>query len=111
MSENQADISELLRDLAFNSELTCLREIELVVRRGLKSFGQMVNQDNGKLKFKDQVAEFEIFLIRKALIKTGGNQRRAARALGIKASTLNAKIKRHGIDLVSIAEEDGLDAS
>ena len=110
MSENEADISEILGDLAFNFELRCLREIELVVRKGLKSFGRMGNQGNSKLKFKEQVAEFERLLIRNALIRTGGNQRRAAQALGIKASTLNAKIKRYEIDLFTLAEEHEVDA-
>lgn len=45
----------------------------------------------------DQVLLFEKGLIISALIQTGGSQVRAARMLGIKTTTLNAKIKRYGI--------------
>jgi DNA-binding protein Fis len=41
-------------------------------------------------------------LIKTALLKTGGNQRRAASLLGIKVTTLHNKIKTYGIDFVKI---------
>jgi DNA-binding NtrC family response regulator len=44
-----------------------------------------------------EVQRFECEMIRDALRRTGGHQRRAARVLGVKVSTLNAKIKRYGI--------------
>jgi len=37
-------------------------------------------------------------MIRAALIQTGGNQRRAAKLLKLKTSTLNNKIKQYQID-------------
>jgi DNA-binding NtrC family response regulator len=46
---------------------------------------------------QEEVQRFEAEMIRDALKKTGGHQRRAARLLGVKVSTLNAKIKRYGI--------------
>jgi len=49
------------------------------------------------LNLQAQVRRFEAQLIRSALIRTGGRQRRAARLLGTKATTLNAKIRRYGI--------------
>ena len=49
------------------------------------------------ISLQEEVRRFEYALIRCALIRTGGNQRRAARLLGIKATTLNSKIKRYGI--------------
>jgi transcriptional regulator with GAF, ATPase, and Fis domain len=52
---------------------------------------------NRKLKLYDEVRNFEADLIRAALVRTGGNQSRAARLLGVKHTTLNAKIKRYGI--------------
>ena len=104
-SVSEADIAADLRELAFNSELEWLREVALVVLNGLKSFQPVGNQDDTKLNFKEQVAEFESRLILAALIRTGGNQRRAARELGIKVTTLNAKIKRHGIEVTSLAEK------
>ena len=49
------------------------------------------------VNFADEVRRFETELIRWALLRTGGHQRRAARLLGMKVTTLNAKIKRYGI--------------
>ena len=40
---------------------------------------------------------YEVELIRRALKLTSGNQARAARLLGVKATTLNSKIKRYGL--------------
>jgi transcriptional regulator with GAF, ATPase, and Fis domain len=45
----------------------------------------------------DEVREFEIDLINSALAKTRGHQRKAARLLGLKVTTLNAKMKRYHI--------------
>ena len=61
---------------------------------------------NQKVKLYDEVRKFEADLIRAALVRTGGNQSRAARLLGVKHTTLNAKIKRYGITL-AIAEGRG----
>lgn len=57
------------------------------------------------LDFRREVRRFESDLIRCALIRTGGRQRRAARLLGIKAATLNAKIKRYRIDADAILNQ------
>jgi transcriptional regulator with GAF, ATPase, and Fis domain len=48
-------------------------------------------------RFSDEVRQFEMSLIRTALGRTSGSQTRAARLLGLKPTTLNAKIKRYGI--------------
>jgi DNA-binding NtrC family response regulator len=45
----------------------------------------------------DEVREFEIELINTALSKTHGHQRQAAKLLGLKVTTLNAKMKRYKI--------------
>jgi DNA-binding NtrC family response regulator len=47
--------------------------------------------------FYDEVAKFEINLIRQALEITGGNQSRAARLLGMNTTTLNSKVKSYNI--------------
>lgn len=49
------------------------------------------------IRLSEEVQRFEVDLIRCALTRTSGNQRRAARLLGIKATTLNSKIKRYNI--------------
>jgi DNA-binding NtrC family response regulator len=49
------------------------------------------------VSFYDEVRRFEIDLIRRALDQTGGHQSRAARLLGLNATTLNSKIKNYNI--------------
>lgn len=51
------------------------------------------------ISFYDEVRRFEIDLIRRALDQTGGHQSRAARLLGMNATTLNSKIKTYNISL------------
>jgi DNA-binding NtrC family response regulator len=51
------------------------------------------------LDAQSEVRRFEAELIRSALIRTGGRQRRAARLLGMKVTTLNTKIRRYRITL------------
>ena len=48
-------------------------------------------------RFSDEVRQFEVTLIRTALGRTSGSQIRAAKLLGLKPTTLNAKIKRYNI--------------
>ena len=57
--------------------------------------------DNNGIDLQAEVRRFESELIRSALIQTGGCQRQAARLLGTKVSTLNAKIKRYKIELTN----------
>lgn len=49
------------------------------------------------VNFYDEVRGFETDLIRRALEQTGGHQSRAARLLGLNATTLNSKIKTYHI--------------
>lgn len=53
------------------------------------------------INFYDEVKRFEIDLIRRALDQTGGHQSRAARLLGLNATTLNSKIKTYNVSLGS----------
>ena len=54
--------------------------------------------DAQPVNLSEKVREYEIKMIRAALIQTGGNQRRAAKLLKLKTSTLNNKIKQYQID-------------
>jgi DNA-binding NtrC family response regulator len=47
------------------------------------------------IKLSEEMRRYEIEIIQSALKYTGGNQRAAARLLGLKATTLNAKIKHY----------------
>ncbi len=51
------------------------------------------------VNFYDEVKRFEMDLIRRALEQTGGHQSRAARLLGLNATTLNSKIKGYHIQV------------
>ncbi|HEX8098434.1 MAG TPA: helix-turn-helix domain-containing protein, partial [Pyrinomonadaceae bacterium] len=62
--------------------------------------GRTSSVDIGRgINFYDEVRRFEIELIRRALEQTGGHQSRAARLLGMNATTLNSKIKTYNINL------------
>ena len=69
--------------------LTLLREVESLEEQ---------DDSSGPLNLQSEVHRFEAEMIRSALIRTGGRQRRAARLLGMKTTTLNSKIKRYRIE-------------
>lgn len=75
--------------------LTLLNEIAL-----LKDTQKLQTQadDEKCLSLPDEVRRFEIEIIRRALLRTGGHQARAAHLLGVNATTLNSKLKRYRID-------------
>jgi DNA-binding NtrC family response regulator len=52
---------------------------------------------NRKICLKDFLSRVELRLIIYSLNKTNGNQREAARMLGIKPTTLNEKLKRYRV--------------
>jgi DNA-binding NtrC family response regulator len=80
--------------------LTLLSEIEALEN-------QIDIAEISPLNLQQEVHRFEAELIRAALLKTGGRQRRAARLLGTKATTLNTKIKRYGIDVTQPSDDKG----
>ncbi|HEY6806619.1 MAG TPA: helix-turn-helix domain-containing protein [Pyrinomonadaceae bacterium] len=70
--------------------LQLLQEVEsltIAAPTGLKSGARL----------DEEVRQFEMNLIRTALGRTAGSQTRAAKLLGLKLTTLNAKIKRYHI--------------
>jgi DNA-binding NtrC family response regulator len=70
------------------------------VERLVKACGRCLI--DGGMSYADVVACLETNLLRQALADAGGNQSRAARALGLSLSTLRDKLRRFGLD-------DGLD--
>ena len=71
--------------------LTLLREVEYLEEHDGSNALDALN-------LQSAVHRFEAEMIRSALIRTGGRQRRAARLLGMKPTTLNTKIKRYKIE-------------
>jgi DNA-binding NtrC family response regulator len=90
--------------IAATDELTveCLRpevrDPELAREMIKDTEGSSADIDIGRgINFYDEVKRFEIDIIRRALDQTGGHQSRAARLLGLNATTLNSKIKTYNI--------------
>ena len=72
----------LARDKAFSDESASLQNLDFA---------------NG-IDFYNEVQRFETALIKLALEQANGNQARAARLLGLRATTLNSKIKVYSIE-------------
>ena len=72
----------------------------------IEAIGMSPNFDvGGGIDFYDAVQKFEVSLIKSALLRTGGHQSRAAKLLGIKKTTLNAKIKHYNIEWRTVMED------
>ena len=52
---------------------------------------------NSAINFFDEVRQFEVRLIKRALDLAGGNQAKAAQLLGLGTTTLNYKVKTYGL--------------
>lgn len=77
-----------------------VRNPELASQMIKNSEGSSADIDISRgVNFYDAVKRFEIDLIQRALDQTGGHQSRAARLLGLNATTLNSKIKTYNIVL------------
>jgi transcriptional regulator with GAF, ATPase, and Fis domain len=81
------------------NSLSNVREAALALLREVESLANREPNSNGQLTLQEEVQRYETELIRNALQRTRGNQRRAAKLLGVKVTTLNCKIKRLGISL------------
>lgn len=91
-----------MRDEAFDSRLSSLRDVAIELLNAVEALKTNKNGSaDKKLNLYEEVKRFETELINAALVRTGGNQSRAARLLGVKHTTLNAKIKRYGINFTS----------
>jgi transcriptional regulator with GAF, ATPase, and Fis domain len=97
-SPQLADRVQELKDLA----LTLLKETQSLERETLlfrltsPEGPDRLDIERG-IKLDDAVRRFESGIIQQALLITGGNQARAARLLGIKANTLNYKVKIYNL--------------
>ena len=80
--------------------MTTLRELVLRLLCEVQSINEASPFTIGSdFDFYDEVKRFEIDLIKRALLQTGGHQMRAAKLLNLKVTTLNSKIKHYGISL------------
>lgn len=86
-----------------SSQVSALKVLSSALLSEVEALEARSGQFEGHINLSEEVKNFEVGLIRNALIRTGGRQRRAARLLGVKITTLNAKIKRYGIDWAAAA--------
>lgn len=101
-----------LQEASLDKRIEALRETALTLLEKLESLqNARPARGEGRVKLCDEVQRFEIDLIRAALDRTGGNQVRAARLLGVKPTTLNAKLKRYKISSIGreVKAEQGVD--
>ena len=104
ISSSNESFNEGKASVLLESRIETLRTLTSLLVRELASLERvMPSPDAGILtgenfSLQDEVHRYEIDLIKSALFKTGGRQRQAARLLGMKVTTLNAKIKKHDID-------------
>ena len=94
-----ADTRETPVEVVESNRLKALEVLVLALLREVEALGKKTDPGSERgLTLSDEVHRFEADIIRAALARTGGRQRRAARLLGVKVTTLNAKIKRYHID-------------
>jgi transcriptional regulator with GAF, ATPase, and Fis domain len=84
---------------ARNNKIEALKTLVQAILNEIEALHEVSTLDSGtEVNLSDEVHRYEADLIRCALIRTGGRQRRAARLLNMKVATLNAKIKRYHLD-------------
>jgi DNA-binding NtrC family response regulator len=59
-------------------------------------------EEKKAINLNDSVQRYEVTLICNALLECGGNQSKAAKKLGMKTTTLHAKIRRYEIDSLNL---------
>lgn len=89
--------------LGVKCRISALRILTATVLKQMESI-ESQSEQQFEIDFPSLVREFEAQLIRSVLELTGGHQRQAARILGLKANTLNNKMRRHYIgDFVDLS--------
>ena len=87
------------------NNITTLKELTLQLLREVQAFdGSNAPTIDDGIDFYDEVKRFEIDLIKRALLQTGGHQGRAAQLLNLKITTLNSKIKHYNITMTGLAK-------
>lgn len=100
-THNASELEHRVRQLtllakALATEVESL-QLELTTDRNRD---KQVEFDNQGIDFYEEIERYEIELIKSALNHCNGNQTKAARLLGMKSTTLNAKMKHYGLNPV-----------
>lgn len=85
-------------DPAASLRLKVLEELAAALTREVEALKERQPDVTRRISLIKEVRQFEVNLILSALAHTNGHQTRAAQLLGVKITTLNAKIKRYRID-------------
>jgi DNA-binding NtrC family response regulator len=105
MQENQisqsrpsAGLGQLTRR-SVDRRIEILKEVTLWLLNQLELLSNTDQIDNreGGFSLSEEVRRFEVELITNALFRTHGNQKKAAKLLGVNNTTLNSKMKRYRI--------------
>ena len=95
-----------LKKETVEEKITSLRENAFALITEIRELGSLAFADVSQgIDLPKEVRRLEIRLIKRALEETNGSQVNAARLLGLKVTTLNAKIKRYGLDPNDISPE------
>ncbi|MEK6333671.1 MAG: helix-turn-helix domain-containing protein [Acidobacteriota bacterium] len=110
-SSNRISTLRFKKQTVLDARISSLKILALSLLKRIESLEEQSSAETPTdLDLQAEVRCFEAELIRNALIRTGGRQRRAAHLLGMKVTTLNAKIKRYQITLDdSPVHENGSD--
>ena len=95
--------SIIKRSRPVDCRLSSLKVLAVTLLNEIEALENSTADDVSELNLQTEVRRFEAELIRNALVKTGGRQRRAARLLGMKVTTLNTKIRRYKIEIATMA--------
>ena len=103
-SSTNADAWECLRTRAFAMTLDLLQACALQVLRTTEYLSTETRAFSKgpidrRVDLSEEVQRLETALIKTALVAAGGNQAHAAKLLGLKYTTLSAKIKRYKIEI------------
>lgn len=92
---------------ADENRLEALKVLSYSILSEVESLKREKNKHSrAKIDLASEVQNYEASLIRCALMRTGGNQRLAARLLNVKVTTLNVKIKRLGITASGLSSDE-----
>jgi len=92
---NGSSIRPILKLRRLITEL--IKEVESLDENSLSPSETRVSKNGDGINFYDEVARFEVALIKRALRRSNGHQLLAARLLNLNPSTLHAKIKQYGL--------------
>jgi len=89
-------------------KLEAINQIASIVLNEVETFPSKDNSGTENINYYEEIQRFEIELILYALYRAKGNQRRAARILNIKPTTLNAKVKRFNLTSAALSDQGNL---